>query len=225
MACAANIKAQDSTVCWEVSADLVKYEEAMQRMDAVAADVAARRRPEHVWLLEHPPLITAGTSACEEDLLRPAALPVFKSGRGGQYTWHGPGQRVVYLMLDLRQRGRDVRAFVAGLEQWIINTLAEFGIRAQRDTALVGVWVPLEDGGMAKIAAIGVRVSRWVTRHGVALNVHPDLSWQHDIIVPCGVKEHGVTSMKALGVEVEMEEVDTALRQHFIRLFGPVKDA
>ncbi len=225
-ACIAGLKAAGQpAACWEVSAEPVEYEEAMRRMDAIAAAVAAEERPEHVWLLEHPALITAGTSAREEDLLRPSALPVFATGRGGQYTWHGPGQRIAYLMLDLRRRGRDVRAYVAGLEQWIIDTLAEFGIPAQRDDSLVGVWVPLQDGGMAKIAAIGVRVSRWATRHGVALNVCPDLSWQHDIIVPCGVKEHGVTSMQALGVNVEMAEVDAALKRHFERLFGPVEEA
>ena len=212
-------------VRWEVAQAPVPYPEAMARMDAIATEVAAGRRPEHVWLLEHPPLITAGTSARAEDLLNPHALPVFRTGRGGQFTWHGPGQRVAYLMLNLKRRGRDVRAFVAILEQWIIDTLADFGIRARREEKLVGVWVdvpPDQGGGMAKIAAIGVRVSRGVTRHGMALNVHPDLS-HYDAIVPCGVREHGVTSMQALGVAASMEEVDAALSRHFRRLFGPVQ--
>ena len=212
-------------VRWQVSAAPVPYPAAMARMDAIAARVAAGQRPEHVWLLEHPPLITAGTSARDEDLLNPHALPVYRSGRGGQLTWHGPGQRVAYLMLDLKRRGRDVRAFVAALEQWIIDTLADFGIQARREEKLVGVWVDLppdRGGGMAKIAAIGVRVSRGVTRHGMALNVHPDLS-HYDAIVPCGVREHGVTSMHALGVHASMDEVDTALARHFRRLFGPIE--
>jgi len=196
----------------------------MARMDAIASAVAEGARPEHVWLLEHPPLITAGTSAREEDLLNPGALPVYRSGRGGQLTWHGPGQRVAYLMLDLKARGRDVRAYVSALEQWLIDTLADFGISARREEALVGVWVDLPEslgGGMAKIAAIGVRVSRGITRHGVALNVHPDLS-HFEAIVPCGVREHGVTSMRALGVAAGMDEVDAALKRHFERIFGPV---
>ena len=212
-------------VRWEKSTAPIPYPEAMARMDAIAAEVAAGRRPEHVWLLEHPPLITAGTSARDEDLLNPHALPVYRSGRGGQLTWHGPGQRVAYLMLDLRRRGRDVRAFVATLEQWIIDTLADFAIHARREEKLVGVWVDLplhQGGGMAKIAAIGVRVSRGVTRHGMALNVHPNLS-HYDAIVPCGVREHGVTSLHALGVKATMHEVDEALSRHFRRLFGPVE--
>ena len=212
-------------VRWQVSTAPVPYPAAMARMDAIAAQVAAAQRPEHVWLLEHPPLITAGTSARDEDLLNPHALPVYRSGRGGQLTWHGPGQRVAYLMLNLKQRGRDVRAYVAALEQWIIDTLADFGIRARREEKLVGVWVdlpPEQGGGMAKIAAIGVRVSRGVTRHGMALNVHPDLS-HYDAIVPCGVREHGVTSMHAVGVTASMNVVDTALARHFRRLFGPIE--
>jgi len=213
-------------VRWEVSAAPVDYRAALARMDAMAADVAAGAAAEHVWLLEHPPLISAGTSARMEDILKPGALPVFESGRGGQLTYHGPGQRVAYLMLDLRARGRDVRAYVAALEQWIIDALADFGIAARREEALVGVWVdlpPEAGGGMAKIAAIGVRVSRGITRHGVALNVHPDLS-HYECFVPCGVREHGVTSMHALGVKASLAEVDLALKRHFIRLFGPVRE-
>ncbi len=217
----------EAPVTWERTAAPVPYREAMTRMDAIAAAVAAGTRTEHVWLLEHPPLITAGTSAREEDLLNPGALPVYRSGRGGQLTWHGPGQRVVYLMLDLKARGRDVHAYVSALEQLLIDTLADFGIRARREEELVGVWVDLPPslgGGMAKIAAIGVRVSRGVTRHGVALNVHPDLS-HYDAIVPCGVREHGVTSMQALGADVDLDEVDAALAKHFSRIFGPVAPA
>ncbi len=195
----------------------------MERMDALAAAVARGERPEHAWLLEHPPLITAGTSAREADLLRPDLLPVFRTGRGGQFTYHGPGQRVAYPILNLRARGRDVRRYVATLEQWIIDTLADFGISARREERLVGVWVDVParlGGGMAKIAAIGVRVSRGVTRHGVALNVDPDLS-HYAAIVPCGVREHGVTSMRALGVAADMAAVDAALRRHFEALLGP----
>ncbi len=211
------------SVAWEVSSGLVPYPQAMERMDALAAGVAAGERGEHAWLLEHPPLITAGTSARKEDLLRPDMLPVFNIGRGGQFTYHGPGQRVAYPILNLKERGRDVRCYVATLEQWIIDTLADFGISARREERLVGVWVDVParlGGGMAKIAAIGVRVSRGVTRHGIALNVHPDLS-HYDAIVPCGVREHGVTSMHALGVTATLAEVDAALRKHFERLFGP----
>jgi len=215
----------DAPVRWLKSERPVPYEAAMARMDALAAQVAAGAAAECAWLLEHPALITAGTSARPEDLLNPRALPVYRSGRGGQYTWHGPGQRVVYLMLDLRARGRDVRAYVVALEQWIIDTLADFGVRAWRDDELVGVWTRTANGDMAKIAAIGVRVSRGVTRHGVALNVCPDLSWAHEVIVPCGVREHGVTSLHALGLtQVSMAEVDAALKRHFTRLFGPVRE-
>lgn len=216
---------RDAPVCWHVSEGLVDYEQAMRRMDEVAARVAAGDAAEEAWLLEHPALITAGSSARREDLLKADALPVYRTGRGGQYTWHGPGQRVVYLMLDLRARGRDVRAFVAALEQWLIDTLADFGVEAMRDDEHVGVWVCGKDGRKAKIAAIGVRVSRGITRHGVALNVNPDLSWQHEVIVPCGVREHGVTSLHALGLrEVEMAEVDAALQRHFTHIFGPVEE-
>jgi lipoyl(octanoyl) transferase len=223
-AAAAKLRRDDAAVRWEVSPEPVPYPKAMARMDAIAAAVAEGVRAEHAWLLEHPPLITAGTSARDEDLLNPGALPVYRTGRGGQLTWHGPGQRVAYLMLDLKARGRDVRAYVSALEQWLIDTLADFGIRARREEALVGVWVDLPPslgGGMAKIAAIGVRVSRGVTRHGVALNVHPDLS-HYRAIVPCGVREHGVTSMRALGVEAAMDAVDAALARHFRRIFGPL---
>ena len=223
----AKLRRDDAPVRWEVTPEPVPYPAAMTRMDAIAAAVAAGGRPEHVWLLEHPPLITAGTSARAEDLLKPGALPVYRSGRGGQLTWHGPGQRVAYLMLDLKARGRDVRTYVSALEQWLIDTLADFGIAARREEKLVGVWVDLPQalgGGMAKIAAIGVRVSRGVTRHGVALNVHPDLS-HYEAIVPCGVREHGVTSMHALGVAAGMHEVDAALARHFTRIFGPIRPA
>ena len=214
---------RDAPVAWEVSGGLVPYPAAMERMDALAAGVAAGEKREHVWLLEHPPLITAGTSARDEDLVRPEMLPVFRTGRGGQFTYHGPGQRVAYPILNLKERGRDVRCYVATLEQWIIDTLADFDISARREEALVGVWVDVParlDSSMAKIAAIGVRVSRGVTRHGIALNVHPDLS-HYEAIVPCGVREHGVTSMHALGVTATLAQVDAALRRHFERLFGP----
>ena len=212
-------------VDWEVTPRPIPHATAMQRMDAIANAVAAGERPELAWLLEHEPVITAGTSARPEDLLQPDAMDVVQTGRGGQYTWHGPGQRVAYLMLNLKRRGSDVRAYVAALEQWIIDTLADFGIAAFRDEELVGVWTRTANGDKAKIAAIGVRVSRGVTRHGMALNVHPDLSWQHRVIVPCGVREHGVTSMQALGLKPRMEAVDAALHRHFERIFGPVRQA
>jgi lipoyl(octanoyl) transferase len=212
-------------VRWRHLPGLAPYEETLERMRGHAADMAAGQAGEEVWLLEHPPLYTAGTSARPEDLLNPRLLPVFRSGRGGQYTYHGPGQRVVYLMLDLRQRGRDIRAYVTALEQWIIDALSDLGVRAFRAEDRVGVWVraPGPGGGReAKIAAIGVRVSRWITQHGIAVNVDPDLS-HYAGIVPCGIREHGVTSLKALGAPADMARLDDALARHFERLFGPLR--
>ncbi len=185
-----------------------------REVEAIAKGLA----PERVWLLEHPPLYTAGTSASESDLVMPDRFPVYRSGRGGQYTYHGPGQRVAYVMLDLRRRGQDVRAFVAALEQWLIGVLATFEIKGERREDRVGVWVsrgPQED----KIAAIGIRVRQWVTFHGVSLNVDPDLA-HFEGIVPCGVREHGVTSLAHLGVTATMADVDAALRRSFEGIFG-----
>ena len=203
-----------SAVEWAVSDRLIPYPEAVDFMEARAAAIAAGEASERVWLLEHPPLYTAGTSAKPADLVAPDRFEVFKSGRGGQYTYHGPGQRVGYMMLDLRKRGRDVSAFVRTLEQWIINTLAEFDITAERRCGRVGVWVTLDDGREAKIAAIGVRLKKWVSFHGISINLNPDLS-HFDGIIPCGISEHGVTSFAALGKKTSMAELDTALKHHF----------
>ena len=206
------------TVAWEIAEGLVPYDEAVARMNSETAAIAKGEAPERVWLLEHPPLYTAGTSANDSDLVKPDRFPVFKTGRGGQYTYHGPGQRVVYVMLDLKRRGGDVRAFVAGLEQWIIDTLDQFNVKGERREDRVGVWVrrgSRED----KIAAIGIRVRHWVTFHGISINVDPDLS-HFDGIVPCGIREHGVTSLVDLGLPVTMEDLDLALHQSFHRIFG-----
>ena len=175
---------------------------------------------ELVWLLEHPPLYTAGTSANMKDILDSSLCPVYQTGRGGQVTYHGPGQRLAYVMLDLQQRNPDIRAYVFALEQWLINTLDEFGIEALRRKGRIGLWVVNKRGQDNKIAAIGVRVKKWVTLHGVALNVHPDLSYYKGI-VPCGIRDHGVTSMHDLGICASMAEVDQVLYKHFALIFGP----
>ena len=204
---------------WSVAPEPVAYPDAVAAMEERVAAILARRASEQVWLLEHPPLYTAGTSARGDDLLDPSGLPVFKTGRGGQYTYHGPGQRVAYVMLDLAARRRmDLRCFVRDLERWLIGTLTEFGVAGMCRSGRVGIWVET-DGGEAKIAAIGVRVRRWVTFHGVSLNVAPDLAHYRGIVA-CGIREHGVTSLAALGVEATMAEVDRALRRHFDAVFG-----
>ncbi|MBJ3778221.1 lipoyl(octanoyl) transferase LipB [Acuticoccus mangrovi] len=205
---------------WAISDALVDYAAAVAAMEARAEAIAAGKARELVWLVEHPPLYTAGTSAKAEDLMAPDRFPVHKTGRGGQYTYHGPGQRVAYAMLDLRHRGRDVRAYVHGLESWLIDTLAAFNVDGETREDRVGVWVRRPSGaGEDKIAAIGVRVRRWVTFHGIALNVEPEL--EHFAgIVPCGVRGHGVTSLADLGRIVTMEEVDAALRRAFEARFG-----
>ena len=204
---------------WTVAPAPVAYPDAVAAMEERVAAILARETPEQVWLLEHPPLYTAGTSAQSDDLLDSLDLPVFKSGRGGQYTYHGPGQRVAYVMLDLAARGRmDLRCFVRDLEQWLIGTLAEFGIAGVRRDGRVGIWVET-DAGEAKIAAIGVRVRRWVTFHGVSLNVAPDLAHYRGIVA-CGIREYGVTSLAALGVDAAMADVDRALRRNFGAVFG-----
>lgn len=200
------------------------YEAALAQMEARAAAVAAGDASEQVWLLEHPPLYTAGTSADAADLVDPERFPVFKAGRGGQYTYHGPGQRVAYLMLDLRTRGRDVRCFVSGVEQLVIETLAEFGVSGERRDGRIGVWVVKPDGGEAKIAAIGIRIRRWVSFHGLSINVSPDLS-HFSGIVPCGIADYGVTSLADLGVIATMADVDAALARNFVRIFGPTISA
>lgn len=208
----------EAPVAWEISEGLIPYPQAMAKMDAHVQAIAEGREPERVWLLEHPPLYTAGTSAHAEDLVAPERFPVFKTGRGGQYTYHGPGQRVAYTMLNLRQRSGDVRAFVTALEQWIIDTLDAFNVKGERREDRVGVWVrrgSRED----KIAAIGIRVRHWVSFHGISLNVEPDLG-HFDGIVPCGIREHGVTSLVDLGLPVTMTDVDIALKKAFERNFG-----
>jgi lipoyl(octanoyl) transferase len=205
-----------------VSDGLVGYEEAVAWMEARAAAIAAGQAAECVWLLEHPPLYTAGTSARAEDLVAPERFPVFPSGRGGQYTYHGPGQRVAYVMLDLTRRRADLRAYVASLEAWLIATLDAFNVRAERREDRVGVWVRRPEKGATvedKIAAIGIRVRRWVSFHGISLNVEPDLT-HFAGIVPCGVREHGVTSLMDLGHLVSMAEVDMQLRAAFEAVFG-----
>jgi lipoyl(octanoyl) transferase len=207
---------------WRVSETPVGYEEAVAFMEARAAAIASGGESELVWLIEHPPLYTAGTSADMRDVID-ARFPVFESGRGGQLTYHGPGQRVAYVMLNLAKRGGDVRAFVAALEQWLINTLAEFGVKGERREDRVGIWVR-HGSDESKIAAIGIRVRRGITFHGVSLNVNPDLS-HFDGIVPCGVAEHGVTSLAALGVDAGMADVDAALRRNFETVFGPTLSA
>ena len=215
---------------WITSDRLVPYPEALAFMEARVAQIHAGQAPECVWLLEHPPLYTAGTSARPADLTDPGRFPVYDAGRGGQYTYHGPGQRVVYAMLDLNQRGRDVRCFVHWMEEWVIATLAEFGVRGERRAGRVGVWVtrpdktPNPDGTIRedKIAAIGVKLRRWVSFHGLSINVEPDLS-HFDGIVPCGIREHGVTSLVDLGLPVTMADVDIALQKTFAQVFDAPK--
>ena len=207
-----------SAVEWRISTIPVDYQPAVDEMEARVAAIRAGAAAELVWLLEHPPLYTAGTSAREEDLLDPRRLPVHRTGRGGRYTYHGPGQRIAYVMLDLARRGPDVRCHVHRLEEWIIRTLTRFGIKGERRNGRVGIWVPRRGGDEQKIAAIGVRVRRWVTYHGMALNVDPELDHYRGII-PCGIAEHGVTSLAALGVATTMEEVDTTLRATFAEVF------
>jgi lipoyl(octanoyl) transferase len=210
---------------WRVSDSIVDYEEALATMEASVAAIGDGSAPELVWLLEHPPLYTAGTSARPQELID-ARLPVYWTGRGGQFTYHGPGQRVVYAMLDLKHRGQDVRRYVATLEEWIIRSLAAFGVAGERREDRVGVWVRRPDQGPEredKIAAIGIRLKRWISLHGIALNVDCDLS-HFSGIVPCGVAEprYGVTSLRDLGLGVTMAELDAVLRREFEMLFGPV---
>lgn len=215
-------------VGWAVSGAPVDYPAAVAAMEARAAAIAAGEAGELVWLLEHPPLYTAGVSAKRDDLLDPSRFPVFESGRGGQFTYHGPGQRVAYVMLDLTRRQRDVRAFVAALEAWVIGALGRFNVTGEIREGRVGVWVERRQPGAParedKIAAIGVKLRRWVSFHGISLNVEPDLS-HFGGIVPCGVVEHGVTSLVDLGLPVTMDEADAALRASFQDVFGEVTDA
>ena len=217
-----------STVEWRVSPGLTDYARALAWMEARADAIARGEAQECVWLLEHPPLYTAGTSANDGDLVAPDRFPVFRTGRGGQFTYHGPGQRVAYVMLDLKRRRQDVRAYVSALEAWLIATLDRFNVTGERREDRVGVWVrrperPAPPGRVAedKVAAVGIRLRRWVSLHGVALNVEPDLG-HFDGIVPCGVREHGVTSLVDLGLPVTMDDADEALRTAFQTVFGPI---
>jgi lipoyl(octanoyl) transferase len=213
---------------WAVSRGPIEYPAAVMAMEARAAAIAEGSGGELVWLLEHPPLYTAGVSAKDGDLLDPDRFPVFASGRGGQFTYHGPGQRVAYVMLDLTQRRRDVRAFVAALETWVIGALGAFNVRGEVREGRVGVWVERRMPGVPlredKIAAIGVKLRRWVSFHGISLNVEPDLS-HFSGIVPCGVTAHGVTSLVDLGLPVTLDEADAALKASFRAVFGEVEDA
>ena len=203
---------------WMTAAAPVDYLDAVAFMEARVEAIRQGRAAEAVWLLEHPPLYTAGTSARPDDLLDPGRFPVFASGRGGQYTYHGPGQRVAYVMLDLTRRGRDVHRFVSDLEEWLILALRRLGVAGERRHGRVGIWV-VTPTGETKIAAIGVRLRHWVSFHGVALNVSPDLS-HFSGIVPCGIRDHGVTSLAALGTVAAMDEVDAALRLAFAEVFA-----
>lgn len=207
-----------------ISRELIPYQLAVSEMEARVALIADGRAAELIWFLEHPPLYTAGTGANAADLVDPDRFPVHPAGRGGQYTYHGPGQRIVYVMLDLNRRGRDVRAFVSQLESWLINSLQRLGISAERRTDRVGVWVDRPGsttGTEDKIAALGIRLRRWVSYHGISLNVNPDLS-HYDGIIPCGISEHGITSLEQLGIKASMSDVDTALMTEFSALFGPL---
>lgn len=215
---------------WHISDGLTDYQTALNVMEQRAQDISNGIAREMVWLLEHPPLYTAGTSSKAEDLIAPDRFPVYQTGRGGQYTYHGPGQRIAYVILDLKRRQPDVRQFVSALEQWIISTLDQMNIKAARREDRVGVWVtrpdksPLPDGTMTedKIAAIGIRLRKWVSFHGISLNVEPELE-HFTGIVPCGVQQYGVTSLVDLGLPITMEEADIVLREQFENIFGPTQ--
>lgn len=214
---------------WRISEGLTDYDEAVATMEARADAIARGEADELIWLVEHPPLYTAGTSANIKDLVEPDRFPVYESKRGGQYTYHGPGQRVAYAMLDLNKRGKDVRKFVANMEAWVIAALAEFSITGEIREGRVGVWVVRDDKPLTitgakpedKVAAIGLRIRKWVSFHGLSINVDPDLS-HFDGIVPCGITEHGVTSLVDLGLPVTMEDVDVALKRGFDDIFGEI---
>lgn len=220
-------EARRAPIEWAISDGLVPYQAALDAMNARAAAIRDSGAPQLIWLLEHPPLYTSGTSARREDLLSPDRFPVHETGRGGQFTYHGPGQRIAYVMLDMRQHGGDVRGLVANIERWVIGALAAFNVTGERREGRVGIWVRRPQKGEGKedkIAAIGLRVSRWVTTHGLSLNVEPDLA-HYNGIVPCGITEHGVTSLADLGLPVNMMDADIALKTSFEAIFGPVVPA
>ena len=210
----------DQKLDWQRFWGLQPYEPILHKMESTVAAIRQDGANEAVWLLEHSPVYTGGTSAKKKDLLAPGTVPFITVGRGGQWTWHGPGQRVAYVMLDLSRRGKDVRSLVYGLESWIIASLVKFGINGLRRKDLPGIWVNTGNGisGLDKIAAIGIRISRWVTWHGIAINLNPDLS-AYDAIVPCGVKDGGVTSFASLGVSASMEDLDQSLKDNFSKFF------
>ncbi|WP_170449513.1 lipoyl(octanoyl) transferase LipB [Ruegeria arenilitoris] len=213
---------------WKITDGLTDYDTAVAFMEARVAEIAAGTADECIWFLEHPPLYTAGTSAKPQDLTDPDRFPVYASKRGGEYTYHGPGQRVVYVMLDVGKRGHDVRRFVKQLETWVISALAEFNVHGEIREGRVGVWVPRKDKPLTvsgepaedKIAAIGIRLRKWISFHGISINVEPDLE-HFSGIVPCGIREFGVTSLVDLGLPVTMADVDVALRKTFTEAFGP----
>lgn len=214
---------------WRISDSPVPYPEAVKAMETRVAAIRAGTAPELVWLLEHPPLYTAGTSAQPGDLLQPERFPVYASGRGGQYTYHGPGQRVAYVMLDLKRRAPDLRRFVHGLEEWVIRTLTRFNVRGERRDGRIGIWVARSGGREDKIAAVGVRVRHWVSYHGIAINLDPELE-HFTGIVPCGIESgpgsrFGVTSLYDLGILIAMAELDTALKSAFVEVFAAVDAA
>ncbi len=215
---AERVQAPGFDVEWLRADAPVPYPKAVAFMEERVRAIRAGEARELVWLIEHPPLYTAGTSARPEDLIAPDYLPVYRSGRGGQYTYHGPGQRIAYVMLDLARRKPDIRAYVAALEGWVIAALADFGVRGERRAGRVGIWVDTP-AGEAKIAAIGVRVRRWVTFHGVSINVAPDLSHYRGIVA-CGIRDRGVTSLADLGIEADLDALDAALKRHFETFFG-----
>ena len=215
----------DTQIDWIIENQPIDYKFAVEKMEQLVDKIIQGVGTECVWLVEHPPLYTAGTSAKSTDLIDPLKFEVFKTGRGGQYTYHGPGQRVIYLMLDLKRRNQDVRAFIAELEEWIIRSLGKFNIKGEKREKRVGIWVQTFENGKFqenKIAAIGIRVRKWVTFHGISININPNLE-HYSGIVPCGIAEHSVTSFKKLGISTDMAEVDKILRVEFEKTFGPTK--
>lgn len=216
---------------WKISDNLVEYPEALRYMQEHVENIFTKNAPEQVWLLEHPSLYTAGTSANKKDLLAPHLFPVYEAGRGGEFTYHGPGQRIAYVMLDLKRRKQDIRAFISALEEWIIQLLAKFNIKGERREERVGVWINRHNFASTqnnfssedKIAAIGIRMRKWVSFHGVSINVNPNLA-HYSGIVPCGISNYGITSFFDLGVSVTMHDIDLALKQAFEQIFGPTID-
>jgi len=207
------------TVEWNISQTLIDYPLAIAEMESRVAAIHLGAASELVWLLEHPPLYTSGTSAKAGDLLTPNRFPVYEAGRGGQYTYHGPGQQIAYVMMDLKKRDQDLRKFVKELEQWLINSLGVLGVKGERREGRVGIWVATNDGSEAKIAALGIRVRKWITFHGISLNINPDLE-HFSGIIPCGIRAHGVTSLVDLGIDIDKSEISIILQEQFTQIFG-----